>query len=229
MKTVRQAVLAGMLDMSPLLLGVLPFALVAGISATAAGFSLAQAMGSSLIVYAGAAQVAAHQLMAGGAPAAVVVLTAFIINLRFLMYGASIAAHMAAQPTAWKVLIAFVLTDQGYALSLSRFAKGSYPAAIKRAYYLSLSLFMWLVWQVGTFVGAFLGASLPASWQLDFIVPLSFMALAFGAMRDRSSQIAGLVGSVGGLALAALPFNLGLLLAALLGVVAGVLSERKTP
>ena len=225
MSSFRQTVWQGAVDIAPMLVGIFPFAIVTGVSATSAGLSLLQAMGSSVVVYAGASQVAAHQLIAHGAPALVVVLTALIINLRFLMYSASLAPHLTDQSLWSRALMAAVLVDQNYALSMNRYLREKLTPMVKRTYFLAAGLVMWLVWQVGTVLGAVLGSVVPASWQLDFFVPLSFMALSVGAIRDRPTLWAGVVGGGVAVLLVGLPSTLGLFLGAVLGIAAGVWAE----
>jgi 4-azaleucine resistance transporter AzlC len=213
----------GVRDVSPLLLGVAPFGLVTGVAAVDAGLSLPQTVGMSVVVFAGASQLAALELLEAGAPLAVVVLTAVVINLRMLMYSASIAPYFRSFPARLKAGLAYLLTDQAYALSVARYrGEGS---ADRAAYYLGAGVTLWVVWQVTTVAGVLVQAGVPPSLGLDFAVPLVFLALLVPAMEDRPTTVAGLVG--GGLAVVAagLPLNLGLLVGATVGIAAGILTE----
>lgn len=223
--TGRRALLEGVRDVAPLVLGVLPFALVSGAAAVAVGLSLPQALGMAALVYAGAAQLAAVQLLGQGAPLLVVAMTAGIINLRFLMYGASIAPHFQHVPLRWKALVGYLLTDQAYALPITRFARG--VTADKLAYYLGVAAPMWLTWQVGSLMGALLGARIPPAWSFDFAIPLMFLALLRAAIADRPALVAALVGGGVAVAAAGLPYNLGLMLGALAGIGAGLWWEGR--
>jgi len=213
----------GVRDVSPLLLGVAPFGLVAGIAAVSAGFDLSQAVGMSVIVFAGAAQLAAMDLLGKDAQLPVVVATAVVINLRMLMYSASIAPYFRELAGAWKAGLAYLLTDQAYALSIATYREDE--AIDRRAYYLGAALSLWLVWQVTTVAGVVLGTGVPDRWGLEFAVPLVFLALLVPAMRDRPSTVAGLVGGVGAVVAAGLPLNLGLLVGATVGILAGLGAE----
>lgn len=178
----------------------------------------------SLIVFAGASQLAALDLLGRDAPLAVIALTATVINLRFLMYSASIAQYFREFEAKWKALLAYVLTDQAYALSIARFRSDrSFDA---KAYYLGAAVTIWAVWQVTTVAGVLLGAGVPDSWGLEFTVPLIFLALLVPAMEDRATTVAGLVGGAVAVAGAGLPLNLGLLVGATIGVGAGLATER---
>ena len=215
--------LAGVRDVSPLMLGVAPFALVAGIAAVDAGLGLAEAVGMSVIVFAGASQLAALELLGENAPLAVVVGTAAVINLRMLMYSASIAPHFADYGRRLRAGLAYLLTDQAYALSVAEFDEN--PDRSRWRYYLGAAASLWIVWQIGTVVGVVLGAGVPDAWGLTFAVPLVFLALLVPAMKDRPTTVAGVAGGAVAVVAAGLPLNLGLLVGALSGIAAGLVTE----
>lgn len=213
----------GVRDSLPLLLGIVPFALVAGVAAAEAGLSLVQALGMSVFVFAGASQLAALELLGKDASLAVVVLTAAVINLRMLMYSASIAPHFRAATVRVRALLAYFLTDQAFALTIARYDTDD---SGQRWYYLGVSLALWGVWQVGTVLGVVVGAGVPKSWGLEFAVPLVFLALLVPALKDRESLVAGTAAGVVAVVGAGLPLNLGLVVAAVVGVTAGMLAEE---
>jgi 4-azaleucine resistance transporter AzlC len=215
---------AGMRAAAPLLLGVLPFALVSGVAAVSAGLTIAQAMGMSVIVFAGASQLAALDLLSQNAPILVVVVTAGVINLRMMMYSASIAPHFRSFEARWKALLSYLLTDQAYALAMARF--GEDDPVDRKTYYLGIAATLWVVWQLGTVAGVVLGAGVPESWGLEFAIPLVFIAVLVPALEGRPSVVAGIVAGVIAVAGAGLPLNLGLLVAATVGIVAGVAAEE---
>lgn len=217
----RAAVTAGVRDVSPLLLGVVPFGLVAGVTAVEAGFPPELAVAMSVIVFAGAAQLALIDLVGQGAAPVVAAATALIVNLRYLMYSASIAPRFREYAARWRALLAYLMTDQAYALTVVR----EEPV---RAYYLGAAAALWVVWVATTAVGVALGASIPSAWNLSFAVPLTFLALLVPAVEGRPTLAAALVG--GGVATVgtALPFNLGLLAGALAGIGAGAVVALRT-
>ncbi|WP_440997169.1 AzlC family ABC transporter permease [Arhodomonas sp. SL1] len=220
-----EAFKGGMLAMGPITASAVPFGVMAGIAAREAGLDVIASMGMSLFIFAGASQLAAAQLINDGAWAGVIILTALVINLRFAMYSASLAPHLAHLPTRWKAPLAYLLTDQAYAVCITRFMK--HPDMDNRHwFYLGAAMPLWLVWLAATAAGILIGAAVPPAWQLGFAVPLIFLALLVPAVHDRPMAVAAVVG--GGIALAAhnLPFNLGMITGALAGVVAGVLAER---
>ncbi|WP_018467224.1 AzlC family ABC transporter permease [Calidithermus timidus] len=215
-------------DVWPSLLGVVPFGLITGAAGVSAGLSVLQTMASSLVLFAGAAQLAAYQLMGSGSPVLVVVLTVAVVNLRYLMYSASLAPYLAGWKLAWKVTGAYIMVDQLYALSLHRFREERFSSPLSRwVYYITGSALTWVVWQVAVWIGAGLGAKVPPSWSLDFAIPLSFMAMVFASIRDRPTAAAALVGGISAMFAATLPYNLGLIVASLAGIAAGMWLERK--
>mgnify|MGYP005850257709 CR=1 FL=1 len=216
--------LAGVRDVSPLLLGIAPFALVTGIASVEVGFSLIQALGLSVIVFAGASQLAALELLGENAPLAVVIGTAIVINLRVVMYSASIAPHFADYGRRARAALAYFLTDQAYALSVAEFAENDERSRWK--YYLGAAGSLWVVWVIGTVAGVVLGAGVPEAWGLTFAVPLVFLALLVPAMKDRPTTAAGVVGGAAAVLAAGLPLNLGLLAGAVSGILAGAIVEE---
>jgi 4-azaleucine resistance transporter AzlC len=217
----------GVRDVAPLLLGIVPFGLVAGIAAVEAGLDLPQALGMSVVVFAGASQLAALDLLGSDAPLLVVVVTATVINLRMLMYSASIAPYLRDLSAASKAGIAYLLTDQAYALSVASYR--SAESVDRRAYYLGVAATLWAVWQVTTVAGVVLGPGVPEAWGLEFAVPLVFLALLVPAMEDGPTTLAALAGGAVAVAGAGLPLNLGLLVGATVGIVVGLAAETRLP
>jgi len=207
----------------PILLGVIPFGMISGASAVAAGLSLGQAVGMSVVVFAGAAQLAAVELLAHGASPVVVVLTAWVINLRFMMYSASLAPWLRSAVASKKLLLSYLLTDQAYAVSLVRFEQ--YPKRPKLAFYLGAAATLWGIWQLSTLAGALLGSGLPPALELEFAIPLTFIALMVPMLNDRPRVLAALTAGVVALAARELPYNLGLMIAAAGGVAIGLRVE----
>jgi 4-azaleucine resistance transporter AzlC len=216
---------AGFLAILPIAIGVAPIGLIYGVSAADIDLSPALGMGMSAIIFAGAAQLATVQLLAQGAAAPVIVTTGLVINARLLMYAASLEPHFQPFPARWKAFGAYFLTDEAYAVAISRYGEDG-DRRTKLWYYLAAAVTLWAVWNVVTVVGYVLGARVPESWSLDFAVPLVFLALLVPAVRDRSSLAAALAAGVLAVALAGLPLNLGLVSGALAGIAVGVTTER---
>lgn len=217
---------AGLRDTLPLLLGVMPFGLITGVALAANGIPPLAAMAISVFVFAGASTLAAAQLLAAGAPIAIIVLTTLFINLRFVMYSASIRPHLAHLPLGRRVLCGFLLADNPYALSIARFTE--HPGRAGRAsYYLASAVLVYLGWQVAVGLGIAIGARLPAAWKLEFAAPLAFIAICVPLLRDRAMVTAAVAAGIVVIAASALPMRLNLMLAAMVGIAAGLLAERR--
>ncbi|WP_255191481.1 AzlC family ABC transporter permease [Natronobeatus ordinarius] len=218
---------AGVRDSLAILLGILPFALVFGIAADGAGLTMGQTVAMSAAVFAGTAQLAAVELLGDAAPLAVVIGTAVVINLRMLMYSASIAPHLATYHKRTRAYLAYFLTDHVYAVSIGEYVNEDRDRD-KRLYYLGLGLSIWLIWIVGTVAGAVFSAGVPPAWQLDFVIPLVFLAILVPAMKTRPQVAAALVsaGVAIGVFTAGIPAGLDLMVGAVVGIVAGVATEE---
>jgi 4-azaleucine resistance transporter AzlC len=219
----RTEFIAGIKAISPILLGVVPFATISGIAAVEVGLSTPLALALSFIVYAGTAQLAALQLLAANAPPVVIIFTAVIINLRFAMYSASLAPYFKRLPAKWKGILSYIITDQAYAVSIVHFNRDE--RANHPWFYLGAALAMWGTWQVGAIAGIFLGTRVPESWSLDFAIPLTFTTLLAPAIKDSAAVVAALVAGVVVIVGFHLPFNSSLIVAATAGILGGVAVE----
>jgi len=218
----------GVIAATPLSIAVIPFGLVIGI--IAAGSPLGPVLGaaSSVIIFAGAAQLATLQLVDAGAVAAVVVATALIINARFLMYSAALTPSFREFPATWRFALPYLMTDQAFALSITRFPDATDPV-YRRRYFLGAGGLLWVVWQTATLTGVIVGGRIPEAWPIDFTVPLVFLVLLVPAVTKKPDVVAALV--AGGIAVAAhdAPYGLGLMVAACSGIAAGVITRRFSP
>jgi 4-azaleucine resistance transporter AzlC len=216
----------GVRDESPILLGVAPFGLIYGALAMDSGLAAAAAQAMSSILFAGSAQFIAAQMTGAGVSGIVILAVVFIVNLRHALYSASVAPHIRHLRMGWKLLLAYLLTDEAYAVTITHYSRPG-DASRKHWYFLGAGLTLWISWQASTAVGIFIGAQIPPSWPLDFILPLTFIALVVPAIRDRAGAAAAVVAGVIGLLAAGLPLKTGLLAAALTGILAGVLAEGR--
>jgi predicted branched-subunit amino acid permease len=214
----------GFFAMLPACIGLVPFGVVCGVGAAAAGADWLAALGMSTLIFSGAAQILAAQLYAADAPFAIIVLTCFVLGLRFLMYSAAMAPHLRALSPAWQRSLAFLLTDQAFAVVIRRFDATTDPHD-GASYFLGTGLALWATWQATNLAGFLAGNLIPASWSLDFAVPLCFIALLAPLMRSGPNVAAALVAGIAVLALQALPARLNLVVAGVLGIVVGTIAE----
>jgi 4-azaleucine resistance transporter AzlC len=217
---------AGLRAALPVLLGIFPFGVVTGVAMAAGGIPPFEAILMSLIVFAGASQLAATQLLGAAAPVAVIFVTVFFINLRFVMYSASVRPHLAGLPLRWRLGLGYLLADNAYALCIARFTQ--HPEAPGKHWYcLGVSLPVCCTWQVATILGVIAGAAVPRAWQLEFAAPLAFIALSVPLLRDRAMVAAAVAAGVTVVLAHPLPLRMGLVLAAIAGISAGLLAERR--
>jgi 4-azaleucine resistance transporter AzlC len=222
----RRQFWAGVRAELPILLGVFPFGLIYGALALNAGLSPGAAQAMSSVIFAGSAQFIAAGLFGNGVPGLVIVLTVAVVNLRHALYSASVAPYLKNLPGWTKALLAYLLTDEAYAVSIINYQN---TAGHTQAhwFFAGAGLALWLGWQISTALGILTGAMLPASWSLDFAIPLTFIALAVPAINDRSTLLAALAAGATAVLASPLPYKLGIILAAVVGVLVGMLSERK--
>lgn len=224
--SLRRAALAGALNSLPFLLVLVPFAMLFGVVATAAGLDIRQVMGFSVLVLAGASQFSAVQLMSEHAPVIVVLLSSLAINLRMAMYSASLTPWLGRAPGWQRAAIAYLLVDQTYGLGMQKFEREPQMTVAERmAYLLGASPLLCLPWMVFTWVGATAGQMIPADWPLDFAVPITFLALIAPMLRTMAHVAAAGVSVIAALVLSGLPSGTGVLVAGSLGMVAGAWVE----
>ena len=212
----------------PILLGVLPFGMIYGVLALQAGLPPGLALAMSSIVFAGSSQFIGTQLMAQGAGGFVIIATTFVVNLRHALYSASVAPFIKHVPMRWKVLLAYLLTDEAYAVTITRFTQPDSAAALnKHWFYFGAGITLWASWQISTAIGIFVGQLIPASWGLDFTLALTFIALVVPNLKDRASVAAAVSAGIMAAFSYTWPYKLGLFAAALTGIVVGMLVEAR--
>lgn len=219
-----------------MLVGIIPFGLVAGATPATTGLGGGTSIGLSTIVFAGASQLAAADALADGSSALVAVIAACTINLRLLLYSASLSPHLATAPLRHRLLVGYLLTDQAYAVSITRWTAevdeqarcGSPAAGLERKlpYYFGAAVLLWANWQVCTIIGVLIGSAVPESLPLDFAVPLVFLVLLVPVITTKPAGVAALAGGL--FAVAAGEAGVGqlsVLIGAVAGITAGALAE----
>lgn len=215
--------LLGARDTLPLLLGAAPFGLIFGALAAGSPLGMTGALAMSALVFAGSAQFIALSLLGAGASGAVVVFTTLVVNLRHLLYSASLQPQVARLPQRWRVLLAFWLTDETYAAVHHRYARED-GAPFKHWYTAGSGAAMYVNWLGWTAAGALLGQASPALTHLglEFALVATFVGIVVPLLRERPSIAVALTAAAVALLARGLPYKLGLLCAALAGVGVGV-------
>lgn len=214
----------GFVEMLPACVGLTPFGIVCGVGAAAAGADWLGSLGLSAIVFSGAAQIVATQMLAADAPYAVIVLTAAVLGLRLLMYSAAMSPFVKPLPLRWQRALAFVLSDQVFAASIQRFSRDDNRLAAAH-HFLGCGAALWVGWQVACMIGFLAGNLIPTAWSLEFAVPLCFLALVAPLFRDTPSVLAAISAGIAVLALAHLPMKLNLVAAGMIGIAMGTCAD----
>jgi predicted branched-subunit amino acid permease len=217
---------------APMLIGIVPFGLVAGATPPADGLGAWAAVGFSTIVFAGASQLAAADVLGDGGSWIVAALAAWTINLRMLLYSASISPFFARVRFGRRMEAAYVLTDQAYAVSITRWSEADDEALTaggmrhRLPFYFGAALTLWTSWQLSTIAGIAIGSHVPDSLPLDFAVPLVFLVLLVPAINSRPTAIAAIGGGGGAVVAAELGAGtMSLIVGAITGIVAGTIAE----
>ena len=218
---------AGAVAVAPMLVGVVPFGLVAGAAPVAHGLGGWSAVGFSTIVFAGASQLAAIDVLGRGGSVVVAVVAAWTINLRMVLYSASMAPYLSHEPTRRRLCAAYFLVDHAYALSISRWAGDDRPEG-RLSFFLGAGLVLWAAWQASTVAGVLVGSALPDDVPLDFVLPLAFLVLLVPMLGDRPAVVAALGGGVAAVAAAELGAGpLSTVAGAAVGILAGAVVDAR--
>ncbi len=221
----REEFLAGSREIAPNLIGTIPFGLVTGVAAIAAGMTPLQGIALSVLAFSGIAQLVVCQLVAVQSPLAITVAAAAVVSLRLLMYSAALAPHLAHLDRRWRMVIAYLMTDQSFATTVRHFTEPG-ERRHRHWHFMGSGLTLYVTWQAAVIVGVFAGAGVPASWSLDFVVVLTFIALLVPVVRTRADLAAAIVAGAIALALAGLPYRLSLIAGSIAGIAVGLAIER---
>lgn len=217
----------GVRSVAPMLLGVAPFGVLYGVVALQSGIPPLAAFAMSSIVFAGPAQFLLAQLVGAGAPALLAAGAVGLVNLRHALYSASVAPLLASLPRRWKLLLPYLRADEAYAAAIPHLSSAEGAAPAGHWILLGSGFGLWAGWQAATLAGVLLGAQLPTDAGLDFALPLTFIAIVVPMVRSRALLASALAAGAAALALAALPYKLGLFFAALAGLVVGALANGR--
>lgn len=231
MTSARQEFFAGARDTLPLIIGAIPFGIIFGVVSLAAGMPWWATQAMSAFVFAGASQFIAAELLAHATPHPFIILTTFIVNLRHVLYGASVANYLRGLSSAWRAALAFQMTDESYATTIVHYrdkTRGDPSASRKHWYFLGSNLAMFIPWQIDTAAGYWIGNALgdPRALGFDFVSTIVFIAILIPQLKSRASFVAAIVAGAVAMVAIGLPNKLGLIVAMTLGIVAGMGAER---
>lgn len=220
--------LEGARDMTPMVIGIVPFGLAIGATIGASSLDPAAGLASAPIILAGAAQLATVQMLDAATNPAVIVVSALLINLRILLYGASMAPWFAGEPLRRRLLLAIPVIDQTHFVCLPRFERGDLDRSGRVAYLAGAGTWLIAAWLASQAAAVLLGASLPPSARLDMAAPLALVGLLAKAVGTRPTAVAAVVAIGVAAAGAGLPLQSATLVATLAGIGAGVATATTT-
>ena len=225
--TFSRQLMKGARDSFPMLVGAAPFGVIYGALALSAGLTPGQAVAMSLLVFAGSAQFIVLSLLGASASVMVILLTTLVVNLRHALYSATLQPYVRNLPRRWRILLAFGLTDESFAVVQQNYLQAE-QQPYHQAYFLGSVGMMYTGWQVFTLLGVAFGQAVPelASWGLDFAMLATFIGIVVPQLKHKPQLCAALVAAAVSLISFSLHYKIGLMLSALAGVLAGVHCQR---
>ena len=223
MKTRLQTLIKGIIDVSPLMIPVVPFGIIYGVIGMDLGIGPYMTLGSSIIIFGGASQIVLLQLFSGGASSLVILSSVGAVNARHVLYGAVLSEHLSGLKLFWKIVLSYVMTDQAFAVSNNYFKKDNKDE--NQHYHLLGSGFTcWTIWQISTILGIVLGSVVPEELGLSFTISLTFLALLINDFRKFKNIIVMLVsGIVATIGYNTVPFKAYIIIAALSALMVATL------
>ena len=210
--------LKGILDVSPLMIPVVPFGVIFGVIGMDLGIGPYMTFGMSIIVFGGASQIVLLQLFSGGASSLIIFSSVGAVNSRHLLYGAVLSEHLSDLKLTWKIILSYVLVDQAFAVSNQYFKKNK--SKNKHYHLLAGGITCWTIWQISTLLGIFLGSVVPEELGLSFAIPITFLALLIEDFKRIKNVIVMVVsGLIATLGYHIIPFKAYIIVSALIALL----------
>jgi len=211
--------LKGILDVSPLMIPVVPFGIIFGVIGMDLGLSPYMTLGISIIIFGGASQIVLLQLFSGGTSSLVILSSVGAVNSRHLLYGAVLSKNLSSLKLTWKIILSYVMTDQAFAVSNDYFKKNK-KNKNKHYHLLATGFTCWTIWQISTLIGIVLGSVVPEELGLSFAIPITFLALLINDFKKLNNVIVMFVsGSIATLGYHSIPFKSYIIVAALFALL----------
>lgn len=220
----REGARAGFRVAFPQSIGLIPWALVTGVAMVSAGFTPLQAMGMNVIVFAGVAQLGTLPLIVAGAPLWLILTTALVLNLRFLIFSAAIARGFREIGAGTRLLSGYLLIDGVFAACLDKLLTQE-DRHWRLGYYLAPSAWSWLLWQIFALIGVLAAGSIPRSWSIEFMATIALIMILLPMAKFRPMLVAAATGGALAVLLHGMPLRLGVIVAIVAGISAGFYAE----
>ena len=212
----------GLIDISPLLIPVIPFGIIFGAIGIELGFSPLITYATSLIIFGGASQIVFIQLLSGGASSLVAITSVGVINSRHFLYGAVLTEYLEKLSLIKKLLISYLITDQTFAVS-SKYFKNHKINNQSHYHLIGAGVILWTTWQVTTIIGIFLGSIVPEEWGLKFAIPLTFLAIIVNDFRKLDHVLVMIISGISSLIFFDIPFKAYIILTPLIGLLSALI------
>ena len=212
----------GCLQEIPLQLGVFPFGIAYGILGIEVGLTNIQTFLLSIIIFAGVSQIVFAQLFSTFTPSLMIVGTIGIVNLRHILYGVSLSSYLKKLSLKWRVILSYLITDEAFAISYKRFSEEK-KTKYMHFHLLGSGITLWISWQISTLIGIFIGPSIPISLNLEYVIPLSFIAIVVVSINTKIKLIVFIMSALLCILLRDLSWNLWIITSALISIIIGVL------
>ena len=212
----------GCLQEIPLQLGVFPFGIAYGILGIEVGLTNIQTYLLSIIIFAGVSQIVFAQLFSTFTPSFIIVGTIGIVNLRHILYGVSLSSYLKKLSLKWRIILSYLITDEAFAISYKRFSEGK-KTKYMHFHLLGSGITLWTSWQISTLIGIYIGPSIPNSLNLEYVIPLSFIAVVVVSINTKIKLIVFIMSALLSILLKDLPWNLWIITSALMSIIIGVL------
>ena len=212
----------GCLQEIPLQLGVFPFGIAYGILGIEVGLTNIQTYLLSIIIFAGVSQIVFAQLFSTFTPSFMIVGTIGIVNLRHILYGVSLSSYLKKLSLKWRIILSYLITDEAFAISYKRFSEEK-KTKYMHFHLLGTGITLWTSWQISTLIGIFIGPSIPNSLNLEYVIPLSFIAIVVVSINTKIKLIIFIMSALLSILLRDLPWNLWIITSALISIIIGVL------
>ena len=212
----------GCLQEIPLQLGVFPFGIAYGILGIEVGLTNIQTFLLSIIIFAGVSQIVFAQLFSTFTPSFMIVGTIGIVNLRHILYGVSLSSYLKKLSLKWRIILSYLITDEAFAISYKRFSEEK-KTKYMHFHLLGTGITLWTSWQISTLIGIFIGPSIPNSLNLEYVIPLSFIAIVVVSINTKIKLIVFIMSALLSILLRDLPWNLWIITSALISIIIGVL------
>ncbi len=216
-------------EMASVAPGMAAWGMMTGVAMVKSGMSVAEAVAMTLLVFAGSSQLAAMPLIAAGAPMAVILVTGFCVNLRFVVFSAHLRAYMMHLPLARRLFTGYLTTDLSYVLFTRRYPQASSDPETReaeQAYLAGGSVLNWVSWQTASLIGIALAHAVPMAWGLGFAGILALLGIGCSLATSRLRLVSAGVAGAAAVAAFALPFKLNIVVAIAAAVALCLLLEK---